>query len=491
MTDTPSESPAAGADAKWFLAFGVVVLIAFGAVLALIFEDQPEPTADLPAYRALRLDAFHLVERSGQVVTREDLRGRIAVVGFVFTSCGVECRVSAGTMADIQRKLGDRDDVRLVSLTVDPGSDTTEVLRGFADEFGADAENWLFLTGEPESVFATLRSSFLAPDEAAGIMPAALPSGRLPLVSRLYLLDQEGRVRQAYDAGKPETSEQVVAAIAAMSASQPASITATKPAITHATKGLIRKIADDRRTAIIRHEEIAGYMPEMTMRLNVRDTNELRNLVAGDVITFHLTADDDTHWIHDLRRVGNAGTNATPDLRAFAPPSVPASEDGQIFPDFTFLSEDDRSVRLSDHRGKALAFTFIFTRCPLPDYCPRMGHRFAEARTLLRNDPALKNWQLLSISFDPENDRPAVLKRYGDHYRGGDPDRWLFAVADRGTLAKLAPLCDLQFIAEGASFTHNLRTVVLDSQGGIHRVFAGNLFTAAQLAEAIREAAAE
>jgi protein SCO1/2 len=490
MTDTPAAPPESAADAKWFLAFGVVVLLGFAAVLAILFEEPPlEGSADQPVYRSLALTNFALTERSGRLVTRDELRGQIVVVGFVFTSCGVDCRVSAGTMAGIQDVLGNRDDVRLVSLTVDPRSDNTEVLRKFAGEFGADPEHWLFLTGEPDAVFRTLKTSFLAPDESEGLMPAALPAGRLPLVSRLYLLDRDGHVREAYDARTPDTPARVMAAVEELTAEQPAVAAHFTSTRTYATKGVIRKLADDRQTAIIRHEEIPGYMPAMTMRLNVHDTNELRNLVAGDVVTFKLTADADTHWIHDLARVGSAGTGATPELRAFEPPSVPAAEAEAVFPDFEFRAETDLPVKLSDYRGKALAFTFIFTRCPLPDYCPRMGNRFAGARKLLKKEGGPQNWQLLSISFDSEYDRPEVLKSYGDHYRAGDPDRWLFAVASPATLAKLAPLCDLQFMAEGGSFTHNLRTVVLTPKGAIHRVFAGNLFTAAELAAAIQEAA--
>lgn len=492
MTDTPNETQPAGSDAKWFLAFGVIVLIGFATMLVVLFEDRAKPSADQPAYRSLALTNFVLTERSGRLVSRDELRGRFLVVGFVFTSCGIECRVSAGTMSRIQEQVGERDDVRLVSLTVDPRSDTTTVLSRFAAEFGADTNRWLFLTGEPDSVFATLKSSFLAPDELEGLMPAALPEGRLPLVSRLYLLDRTGRIREAYDASTKETPAKVVADIARLTAESPAeesTLPDTEETATYATKGIIRKIADDRRTAIIRHEEIPGYMPEMTMRLNLRDTNELRNLVAGDVITFKLTADADTHWIHDLQRVGST-TNTTADLRAFAPPSLPAAEADRTFPDFEFLSETGQPVKFSDYRGKALAFTFIFTRCPLPDYCPRMGNRFAGARQILQGKAdAPTNWQFLSISFDSEFDRPEILKGYADHYRKGNPDRWLFAVASKKTLAEIAPLCDLQVMAEGASYTHNLRTLVLDPDGAIHRVFAGNLWTAAELAAAIKEAA--
>ena len=489
MTESPEVPGASGADTKWFLAFGVAVLTGFASLLYLQFREEPSiASAVVPAYGELALTNFTLTERSGRLVSREELRGKVLAVGFVFTSCGIECRVSAGTMSEIQRRLGEREDVRLVSLTVDPRSDTAAVLGSFAAEFGADAERWLFLTGERDTVFATLKTSFLAADEVSGLMPAALPEGRLPLVSRLYLVGRDGRVREMFDARAAETPARVVTEIAKLAEEQPEPAAVMDRSKTYAAKGVIRKIADDRLTAIIRHEEIPGYMPPMTMRLNVRDTNELRNLAAGDVITFDLTAGDDTHWIHGLRRVGDAAPVRQDDLRAFEPAALPSAAVEQPFPDFEFLSEAGRPVKFSDFRGRALAFTFIFTRCPLPDYCPRMGNRFAGARSILLRSTAPKNWQLLSISFDPDHDRPEVLKSYGEHYRAGDPDRWLFAVASKATLAKLAPLCDLQFTAEGAGFSHNLRTVVMRPDGTIHRVFAGNLFTVAELAVAIEEA---
>ncbi|MEI9864813.1 MAG: SCO family protein [Limisphaerales bacterium] len=144
----------------------------------------------------------------------------------------------------------------------------------------------------------------------------------------------------------------------------------------------------------------------------------------------------------------------------------------------------------SDFRGRVLAFTFIFTRCPLPDFCPRMNKEFAEARELLStNSSASTNWQFLSISFDPENDTPDTLTRYAKYYREDNSDRWLFAAAPTNTLAELAPKLDLMVSRDGESFSHNLRTVVLDPQGRIARQFDGNQWTPQQLTDAMLEAA--
>lgn len=492
-SDNKENVPAGtGTDVKVFTGFAVLMLVGFISAMIFILTrpEPPPPAPDL--YIRLTLSDFSLVERSGRIISREDLQGKILVVGFVFTSCGIECKISGQTMANVQSLVGERDDVRLVSLTVDPMTDTTEVLGKFAQELGADQDNWLFLTGEKDEVFDMLGKSFLAEDEQNGLLPAALPIGRLPLVSRLYVLDRKGRIRGSFNAKPKSTPTEIVAVVKEIAAEQPESEHASTNATqkVYATRGLIRKIAADRKTAIIRHEEIPGYMPKMTMELNIGDTNELRNIHAGDEITFRLVATDNTHWIRDLIRVDKTIVVSADDLKVFEsrPGSMP--QKAEAFPDFEFLSEHGKPVKLSDYEGRALAFTFIFTRCPLPDYCPRMGKRFVEARKILRagvSGPT--NWSFLSISFDPEFDTPERLQNYGGFYRHQDADRWLFAVGAQETINKIAPLCDLQLMKEGSSITHNLRTLVLTPRRTIHRVFAGNTWSAADLANAITQAA--
>lgn len=256
------------------------------------------------------------------------------------------------------------------------------------------------------------------------------------------------------------------------------------------TRGVVREIAPDRRRAVIRHEEIPGYMPKMTMELNVRDPQELREITAGDEITFRLWANSETHWIDNIRRVGRS-TAAVPGEPLFVPEEVPLLQPGESVPDVEFLSETGQKVRLSDFRGRALALTFFFTRCPLPDYCPRMNSQFRQARELLKvRDPAAAQWQLLSISFDAAFDRPGILASYARGYRGDDTAGWLFVAAAPETLTRLAPRFDLMVMRDdGGGFSHNLRTAVLDRQGRLVRTFEGNEWTAAQLAEAVWEAA--
>ncbi len=256
------------------------------------------------------------------------------------------------------------------------------------------------------------------------------------------------------------------------------------------TRGVVRSIPEGGLTLIVRHEEIPGYMPKMTMELNVRDTNEIAGLDRNDEITFQLVATKDTHWIQNLKRVGKVAEPETP-----AVPTgyslVKELELGDPVPDYEFLAEDGRTVKFSDFRGQAVAFTFIFSRCPLPDFCPRMGNNFAAAREVIAtNAPASTNWQFLSVSFDPEHDTPEVLRVYARSYRHDNPDRWLFVAASQQVLRTFAPELDLMLTKEeGGSISHNLRTVVLDPLGRIHKLFNGNRWTPEELAAALQEAA--
>lgn len=256
---------------------------------------------------------------------------------------------------------------------------------------------------------------------------------------------------------------------------------------TYSVRGVVQQVSPDLHHATIKHEKIPGYMAAMTMDFSVKDTNELNKISAGDEITFALvvTADDD--WIENLQRTG----------KSVAPTPAPIwhvveseLQVGDVLPDYSFTSESGQPIHFSDFHGRAIAFTFFFTSCPLPEFCPRMNKNFLEARKILTADiNAPTNWQLLSISFDSDFDTPEILSGYAKFYRGDDTNRWLFAVASTNTLASLAPKVDLNFWREAGSISHNLRTVVLDGSGKISKQFNGNDWTPEQLADAIRAAA--
>ncbi len=259
-----------------------------------------------------------------------------------------------------------------------------------------------------------------------------------------------------------------------------------------AARGIIRDLPAGGQTIVIRHEEIPGFMPKMTMEFNVRNSNELRGLLAGDAITFQVKANEDESWIEDLQR---AGTNNLASSLTSGPSSQSLLHAAQLkpgdkLPDAELLAEDGKIVKLSNFQGRALAFTFLFTRCPLPDFCPRMNQHFSRARELLlKRAGGPTNWQFLSISFDPEFDRPGVLTRYAFSYRGQNTDSWLFAAAPTNVMASMVSQLDFRFMNEGGSFLHNLRTVVLDPQQRVYRQFDGNKWKPEELADAMAAAA--
>lgn len=293
------------------------------------------------------------------------------------------------------------------------------------------------------------------------------------------------------DHSAPGTSTTNAAADSVVNQSGP--INPTNTVRSFSTRGLIRELPADGKTVVVRHEEIPGFMPKMTMSFDVRDPKELRGLKVGDAITFNVRATEEDSWIENIRPTTTNGLAPLPstDPSSAALLNIAQMKPGDVLPDAELLGEDGRPLKLSDYQGSAVAFTFIFTRCPLPDYCPRMNQHFSRARELLLQRAAgPTNWQFLSISFDPEFDKPGVLNRYAYSYRGHSADRWFFASAPTNVMASFVAQLDFRFANEGGSFLHNLRTVVLDPQRRVHRQFDGNKWKADDLANALAEAAA-
>jgi protein SCO1/2 len=261
------------------------------------------------------------------------------------------------------------------------------------------------------------------------------------------------------------------------------------PVTTRSVKGVVESIALNHRKATIHHQTIPGYMMEMTMDFSVKNPEELAGISKGDQITFLLHVDKDHAWIDHIHRVGSTD----PSEKKFSTPTTHPSlklSTGELLQDGDFVDERGRTRHFSDFRGKVVALTFFFTRCPIPDYCPLMNRNFEKTREILNSskiDP--KKWELISLSFDSEFDHPEVLCGYAKMYRGDSTEHWVFGTASTKTLAEAAVPLGLMVTRQGGSLAHNLRTVVLDPQGKIFRQFNDNSWTAAQLAESIQEAA--
>ncbi len=188
--------------------------------------------------------------------------------------------------------------------------------------------------------------------------------------------------------------------------------TTAEPAVkTYAAHGIVREISSDRHIATIQHDAVSGFMPAMTMSFTVKATNELNGIAPNDEINFQLMVSNDDSWIKGIRFISHRIENVTNNV-VLVHMAQPELKVGDLLPDYELTSEGGGKIHFSDFRGRVLAFTFFFTRCPLPDFCPRMSKDFAETRQLLVNTAnAPTNWQFLSISFDPDNDDPDTLTR--------------------------------------------------------------------------------
>ena len=261
----------------------------------------------------------------------------------------------------------------------------------------------------------------------------------------------------------------------------------------YSVTGVVKELKPDGRMVVIQHEEIPNYMKAMTMPFEVRDTNELAGLKPGDQVSFRMLVTEKDGWIDTLTKLGSTKVPEPPPrdpfrrVRFVEPLNV-----GDQLPDYAFTNELGQVIHLADFKGQALAFTFIFTRCPFPNFCPRMSSNFADAYKKLSSAPdAPKNWRLLSISFDPEYDRPELLKSYAKRYQY-DTNHWSFATGALIDIDAITEQFGLMFPREGASFNHNLRTVVVDAQGKVQKVFTGNEWKVDDLvAEIVKASAAK
>lgn len=271
------------------------------------------------------------------------------------------------------------------------------------------------------------------------------------------------------------------------SSSAPADAAATNVQI-YAARGVVKELKPDGRTVVIRHEEVTNYMPAMTMPFEVRNARELDGVKPGDVVTFRMLVTDKDGWIDQLARVAAASTEIPPARETFRRVrEVEPLNVGDPVPDYPLTNELGRAISLGQFKGGALGLTFIFTRCPFPTFCPRMSGNFEEASQKLA---ALKdiNWHLLSVSFDPEFDTPQAMQAYARRYHY-NPERWSFATGAMIEIDALTEQFGLMFPRSQAGFDHNLRTIVIDAQGRVQKLFIGNEWKVEDFVEEMIKAA--
>lgn len=237
-------------------------------------------------------------------------------------------------------------------------------------------------------------------------------------------------------------------------------------------------------TITLNHHEIAGYMKAMTMAFPVHDAWVFQVVHPGDTVQATLVVADDS-YLEDLS-VTQASTAA--DLSTTSPVHRP--QQGEQVPDFYFVNQQGRTIHLAQFRGEPLLITFIYTRCPLPDYCIRMSNNFAEVAQILKRDPAaFAKLQMLSITIDPSFDDPKVLRRYGKIYAGAvDPElsHWSFATGKASDIRKAAQYFALSYESQNGQIIHDLSTALLDADGKIAGFYRGNQWQPSDLAAKIK-----
>jgi protein SCO1/2 len=237
-------------------------------------------------------------------------------------------------------------------------------------------------------------------------------------------------------------------------------------------KGTVMELKPDGRTVIIQHKAISNYMAAMTMPVKVKDPKELAGLHRGDEILFQLQIAETESWVEGITKIG---TVSLPPIQS--PAHAPTDRPNSSLLDYKFTNELGQAVSLNDFRGQALAITFFYTRCPIPDYCPRLSKNFQEAQQKLESLPgAPVNWHLLSISFDTEFDSPPMLKAYGNSYQY-DPKHWSFLTGPAGKIAELARQSGVSYQYDAGAFNHDFRTLIIDASGHLQMIFptGGNL----------------
>lgn len=244
------------------------------------------------------------------------------------------------------------------------------------------------------------------------------------------------------------------------------------------------------RTATIAHDEVPGYMPAMTMPFKIKNEADLEMLKPGDQVTATLIVDDLSSWI-EITAIIEGGSSLTP---TSVVPGEP--KPGDEIPDFGLVNQDGKRIHLSQYKGKALALTFIFTRCPQPDQCTLMSSNFAAVdRELAKAPDVYDRVHLLSISFDPDYDTPRVMRSYGAGHTGRYSDEsfqhWEFATGTKDEVKGISQFFGLRYYHDTQTgdeqVIHSLRTAVIGPDGKLFKLYRGNEWKPEEIVADLKE----
>src|SRR5688572_15845226 len=260
---------------------------------------------------------------------------------------------------------------------------------------------------------------------------------------------------------------------------------------TYQLTGQVLAVKAETNEILVKHDDIPGFMPAMTMTYAVKDAALIKDRAAGDLITATLIVEPSLAHLSAITKTGSAPVPADARTTIPAAAGIDLLRPGDAAPDTMLINQDGMPITLKDFAGTATAITFIYTRCPLPQYCPLMDRRFADVQALVAQTPALAGKvRLLSVSFDPKFDRAAVLRQHAASLKA-DPAVWTFATADASVVDRLAARFGVNVIREpNDTITHNLRTAVVDPSGRVTTLLESNTWTADDLVRELKAAVA-
>ena len=253
-------------------------------------------------------------------------------------------------------------------------------------------------------------------------------------------------------------------------------------------RGTIVSFNKDQQQVVIAHEDVPGLMEGMTMPFTLKEPSAYDVMRAGDKIQATLVVDAERTVIENPV-ISHVETDAS------APPSSPSQPSeprvGAEVPDFSLTNQDGKKITLRGYRGRALALTFIYTRCPLPDYCVLMSNHFAEIDRALAREPELAaKSRLLSVSIDPAYDTPKVLRSYGaahtENYQDERFERWQLATGDPAEVRRVANFFGLVYAPDGDQIVHSLVTAVIAPDGKLYKLYRGNEWKPADVLNDLR-----
>lgn len=231
-------------------------------------------------------------------------------------------------------------------------------------------------------------------------------------------------------------------------------------------------------SVVIDGDAVPGFMEAMAMPYKIKPASTLNHLLPGDSISAEVVVvrkndESPDYWLENVKVIRH---NDAP--HASSTNSLHMPVPGEEVPDFSFTNQSGRHISLKQYRGKILLVTFIYTRCPFPDFCPRVSGNFAEIYNQIGSNPDLAGTHLLSISFDPEHDTPKLLRDYGfsvaHTHETALFNRWEFAAPRAADLTKITDFFALTVKSEGGTITHNLSTAVIDPDGKIAKWYHGS-----------------